>query len=174
MMEFIYKIATNQDEHDQIYQLNYKTFVEEIPQHAQNEQQRLIDRFDDENTYMIAKRNDEVVGMIAVRGTRPFSLDLKLDDLDELLPKEARPCEIRLLSVKENLRKSPVFYKLSELLVSYCLEHGYNMALISGVGNQIPLYKKMGFEEYKRKAISKKVAKKIGINHFLSLKYVKK
>ena len=36
------------------------------------------------------------------------------------------------------------------------------------------LYKKLGFEEYKRKAIPQKVAKKIGINNFLSLKYVKK
>ena len=36
------------------------------------------------------------------------------------------------------------------------------------------LYKKMGFEEYKRKAVPKKVAKKIGINNFLALKYVKK
>jgi ribosomal protein S18 acetylase RimI-like enzyme len=36
------------------------------------------------------------------------------------------------------------------------------------------LYKKMGFEEYKRKAVPQRVAKKIGINHFLALKYVKK
>ncbi|SES46317.1 N-acetyltransferase [Psychrobacillus sp. OK032] len=36
------------------------------------------------------------------------------------------------------------------------------------------LYKKLGFEEYKRKPIAKKIAKKIGINNFLSLKYVKR
>ncbi|MEC0348060.1 GNAT family N-acetyltransferase [Peribacillus frigoritolerans] len=35
------------------------------------------------------------------------------------------------------------------------------------------LYKKLGFEEYKRKPIPEKIAKKIGINNFLSLKYVK-
>lgn len=36
------------------------------------------------------------------------------------------------------------------------------------------LYKKLGFEEYKRKPMPKKVAKKNGINSLVSLKYVKK
>lgn len=36
------------------------------------------------------------------------------------------------------------------------------------------LYKKLGFEEYKRKPVSEKIAKKIGINNFLALKYVKR
>ncbi|MFY0758938.1 GNAT family N-acetyltransferase [Metabacillus dongyingensis] len=36
------------------------------------------------------------------------------------------------------------------------------------------LYKKLGFEEYKRKPIPEKMAKKNGINNLLSLKYVKK
>ncbi len=36
------------------------------------------------------------------------------------------------------------------------------------------LYNKLGFEEYKRKPLPEIRAKKIGINHFLSLKYVKK
>ncbi|MFD1707224.1 GNAT family N-acetyltransferase [Siminovitchia sediminis] len=36
------------------------------------------------------------------------------------------------------------------------------------------LYNKLGFEEYKRKPLPKIRAKKIGINNFLSLKYVKK
>ncbi|MET3696649.1 acetyltransferase (GNAT) family protein [Bacillus oleivorans] len=36
------------------------------------------------------------------------------------------------------------------------------------------LYNKLGFEEYKRKPLPEIRAKKIGINNFLSLKYVKK
>ncbi|MCR2823164.1 GNAT family N-acetyltransferase [Lederbergia panacisoli] len=54
----------------------------------------------------------------------------------------------------------------------------YNNYVIEEVADtNIPamnLYIKLGFEEYKRKAVPQKVAKKIGINHFLSLKYVKK
>jgi hypothetical protein len=46
----IYKIATEAHEFELIYQLNYRTFVEEIPQHAPNPEGYLIDRFHDENT----------------------------------------------------------------------------------------------------------------------------
>lgn len=35
------------------------------------------------------------------------------------------------------------------------------------------LYEKLGFEEYKRKPVPEKIAKKIGVNNFLALKYVK-
>jgi aspartate aminotransferase-like enzyme/GNAT superfamily N-acetyltransferase len=144
----LYKIASEPEEMEQIYQLNYETFVEEIPQHQQNKDKRLIDKFDKENIYIIAKDGDEVVGMITVRANRPFSLDDKLENLDEYLPKQARPCEIRLLSVKKEYRKTRVFYQLVDLLVSYCLEHGYTIALISGTDRQIRLYKRIGFEPF--------------------------
>ncbi|RJS50302.1 hypothetical protein CJ483_23670 [Bacillus sp. PK3_68] len=133
---------------EQIYKLNYETFVEEIPQHQQNQGRRLIDKFDKENTYIIAKDEGVIVGMIAVRANRPFSLDYKIDDLDHYLPKNANPCEVRLLSVKRDYRKSWVFYQLVNLLVSYCLEKQYNMALISGTDRQIRLYKRIGFEPF--------------------------
>ena len=38
----------------------------------------------------------------------------------------------------------------------------------------IRLYEKLGFEEYRRKPVPEKVAKKMGIHYFLSLKYVQK
>ncbi|PFA67715.1 aminotransferase [Bacillus sp. AFS015802] len=140
-----YKIAGDADEFQQIYSLNYQTFVEEIPQHEENDTRKLVDKFDDENTYVIAKAQDEVVGMIAVRSKRPFSLDQKLNDLDGYLPERAIPCEIRLLSVKEAYRSTRVFYQLCDRLVSYCLEMGYTMALISGTVRQLKLYNRIGF-----------------------------
>jgi len=145
---FTYKIASEPEEMEQIYQLNYETFVEEIPQHQQNEDRRLIDKFDQENLYIIAKNKEEVIGMIAVRANRPFSLDQKIANLDDYLPQNANPCEIRLLSVKKQYRKSLVFFQLVNMLVSYCLEKNYNMALISGTDRQIRLYKKIGFEPF--------------------------
>ncbi|MBW3113719.1 MULTISPECIES: aminotransferase class V-fold PLP-dependent enzyme [Bacillaceae] len=143
-----YKIASDPDEFQQIYSLNYQTFVEEIPQHQKNDSRKLKDRFHDENTYVIAKAETEVVGMIAVRSERPFSLDQKLKDLDKYLPQHAVPCEIRLLSVKEEYRSTRVFYQLCECLVSYCLEMGYTTALISGTVRQLKLYKRIGFRPF--------------------------
>lgn len=144
----LYKIAENSDEMEEIYRLNYQTFVEEIPQHEFNENRKLVDRFHDENTYIIAKRNDEVVGMISVKGSRPFSLDQKLENLDAYLPTGAVPCEVRLLSIKEAYRGGRIFYGLCERLIAYCLEQGYSMALISGTTRQTKLYKHLGFQPF--------------------------
>ncbi|WP_404451771.1 aminotransferase class V-fold PLP-dependent enzyme [Virgibacillus necropolis] len=144
----LYKIAEHVNEMEQIYRLNYETFVEEIPQHESNDTRKLIDRFNEENTYIIAKRKDEVVGMISVKGNRPFSLDQKLENLDTHLPEKAVPCEIRLLSIKEAYRGGRIFYGLCEQLVSYCLDKGYSMALISGTIRQTKLYKHLGFQPF--------------------------
>ena len=48
-----FKIATEEWEFEQIHELNYRTFVEEIPQHQPAEQPRLVDKFHEENTYLI-------------------------------------------------------------------------------------------------------------------------
>ena len=61
-----------------------ETFVEEIPQHPPNAERRHVDRFHDENLYLIAVTGDAVVGTIALRGNRPFSLDQKLGNVDAL------------------------------------------------------------------------------------------
>ncbi|MEK3854313.1 GNAT family N-acetyltransferase [Cytobacillus sp. FSL H8-0458] len=144
-MNIICKIAAEHDEFEQIHQLNYQTFVEEIPQHKQNENQHLIDKFHEENTYVIAKAGEEVAGMIAIRAKRPFSLDYKLPNLEEYLPVQGEYCEVRLLSVKKEYRSTRVFYQLCEKLVELCLEKNYTMALISGTVRQLKLYKRIGF-----------------------------
>ena len=51
----IYKIANTAEEYEQIFKLNYETFVEEIPQHEKNETKKLKDMFHDENIYIIEK-----------------------------------------------------------------------------------------------------------------------
>lgn len=140
-----YKVAQTEEEYEQIYQLNYQTFVEEIPQHQKNQQQQLVDRFDDENIYIIAKHQAEVIAMICVRGQRPFSLDEKLSSLDEQLGISGILCEIRLLSIKKEFRQGLVFFRLVSELVAYCLKQGYTVALISGTTKQLRLYKKIGF-----------------------------
>jgi hypothetical protein len=80
------KIATEAWEFEQIHQLNYRTFVEEIPQHAPNPEGRLVDRFHAQNHYVIVLNGRELVGMVAWRHQRPFSLDSKVPNLDAHLP----------------------------------------------------------------------------------------
>lgn len=145
MLPLMFRIATEPEEFEQIFQLNYRTFVEEIPQHQPNTDLRLVDKFHDQNTYIVCLREQRVVGMIAVRSERPFSLDAKLENLDAYLPKGRSVCEVRLLSVDPNYRKGPIFRGLLKELVEYCLAKGYDSAIISGTVRQQRLYRHMGF-----------------------------
>ena len=38
----IYKIANTVEEYEQIFKLNYETFVDEIPQHEKNETKKFV------------------------------------------------------------------------------------------------------------------------------------
>src|SRR5215210_8492606 len=81
-----FKIACEASELEQIHRLNHATLAEEIPQHPRSVDGTLVDRFHDQNTYVVALDGDRVVGMLAVRTDRPFSLDAKVPDLDSYLP----------------------------------------------------------------------------------------
>ena len=85
-MSFTYKIAEFEWEFELIAKLNYETFVEEIEQHPKNKAQVLVDKFHKENTYFICLNEKELIAMIAMRDTRPFSLDYKLQNLDSYFP----------------------------------------------------------------------------------------
>jgi len=140
-----FKIATEDWEFEAIHRLNYKTFVEEIPQHARNPEQRLVDKLHAENTYAICLSGDRLVGMVTGRGNRPFSLDHKVENLDSHLPPGHRVLEVRLLSVEKEFRNGFVFSKLVGLLAQHFKDLGHDMAIISGTTRQQRLYKHLGF-----------------------------
>lgn len=140
-----FKIATEQCEFEQIHRLNYQTFVEEIPQHRPGSDGNLTDKFHDQNAYVICTSQRNLIAMIAIRDKRPFSLDAKLDNLDSLLPKSNSICELRLLSVKKEFRRSRIFYGLLATAAQYCESQGYDLAIMSGLLKQQKLYKHLGF-----------------------------
>ncbi len=139
-----YALATA-DQFDDIHHLNYRAFVEEIPQHPPNVQRKLIDKFHDQNTYVIARCKGETIGMVTIRGQRPFSLDSKLVDLDSYLPKARAICELRLLYVVPEHRRSVVFYGLVQALFTAATEQGYDLAIVSATLREMRLYKHLGF-----------------------------
>ena len=140
-----FKIATEEREFEWIHQLNYRTFVEEIPQHSPSPERRLVDKFHSENTYLIGLCAGQLAGMVAVRARRPFSLDLKLPNLDTYLPAGHAICEVRLLAVERNHRHRFVFQGLVENAWRHAVEKGYTMAIVSGTTRQLKLYRHLGF-----------------------------
>jgi aspartate aminotransferase-like enzyme/GNAT superfamily N-acetyltransferase len=140
-----FKIASEPSEFEQIHSLNYRTFVEEIPQHELNPDRLLVDRFHNENTYYICLDGERLVGMLAVRTKRPFSLDTKLENLDSMLPPGASVCELRLLAVEPEYRKTSLFAQLFRFVASRCIGEGCTLAVASGTLRQTRLYRRMGF-----------------------------
>ena len=142
-----FKQADEPWEFEEIFQLNYASFVEEVPQHPSNDAGLLVDRFHDENTYFICRREQELVGMICVRDRRPFSLDEKLGSLEEYLPQAegARVCEVRLLTVRPDMRRTRVLTGLLTMMARYCQEGGYDYVVMSGRVSQQALYRHIGF-----------------------------
>lgn len=144
---FVFKVAEEPWELEAIHALNYKTFVEEIPQHTPNEEKKLIDKFHPQNTYIICVHSEKniLAGMIAFRNQRPFSLDDKLESLDAFLPSGHSMCEIRLLAVEDEYRYSRITQGLIAHLVEHAIGCGCDLFVISGTVRQIKLYKYLGF-----------------------------
>lgn len=139
-----FKVASEPWEMEAIHRLNHHTFVEEIPQHEGNNEGRLVDKFHDENLYIIALAGQELAGMIALRTQRPFSLDAKLPDLDAHLPAGHTWCEARLLAVEKKFRNTAVMTGLIQHLGSEAVARGCNAAVMSATTRQLKLYRHMG------------------------------
>lgn len=144
-MPYEYKLADQDWEFELISRLNYCTFVEEIPQHRANEEGTLIDAYHKENKYFICLNGRELVGMIAVRDKRPFSLDHKLGNVNNYFPPDSNLIETRLLSVAPGHRFGAVNLNLMVLVADYGLHGGYHAMIISGTTRQSRLYNKLGF-----------------------------
>lgn len=146
MSEYTFKIADQNWEFERIHRLNYETFVEEIPQHKKNPKGILVDKFHDENTYIICTSGKELVGMVAVRDKRPFSLDQKIDNLDEYLPRVSGGiCEVRLLSIRKTSRYKKILKGLISEITGFCKGRNYSLAIISATTRQLRFYEKVGF-----------------------------
>jgi hypothetical protein len=144
----VFKVADEAMEFEQIHRLNYRTFVDEIPQHAPNLERMLVDKFHPENTYLICRQGERVAGMVAVRDKRPFSLDGKLDQLDAYLPPHHSVCEIRLLAIEQDRRSPQVFRGIMLLLARHVEAQGYDLAVMSGTTRQLRLYRGLGFAPF--------------------------
>src|SRR5215212_7210735 len=148
MPSLTFKIAREPRELEQIHTLHYRAFVEEIPQHMPNADQRHVDRFHDENVYAVALDGERVIGSIAIRAHRPFSLDSKLPNLDDYLPPGRNLVEIRLLNIAKEHRSGSVLPGLITMVWDYAMTEEYDCALISATTRQLKLYSHMGFEPF--------------------------
>lgn len=138
-----FALATERDL-DDIRRLNHRTFAEEIPQHARRADGRLVDPFERDTVFILARVATGLVGMLALRTRRPFSIDHKLDRLDDYLPPGRRVCEVRLLAVDPSRRQGIVLRGLLARLLKECDARGFDVAVLSATVRQLRLYQHLG------------------------------
>jgi N-acyl-L-homoserine lactone synthetase len=140
-----FKLADASGEIDQIHRLVYRTFVMEIKQHPDPGDGRLVDKFHHKNRYLVAVRQRQVCGMVAVHDQPPFSVADAIPVsgvLEELVP---RLLEVRLLAVEPGLRHRWLFGGLLWGVYDYAQHLGYRYLAISGLRERQGMYERMGF-----------------------------
>ncbi len=140
-----FRYAESEEDFAAVHELNYRTFVREIPQHHDSGNGLLIDKFHQKNRYLIAEKQGRMVGMLSAHDTPPFSIADRLPDASILNQSGVRPVEIRLLAVEPDERNSPAMAGLVWTLYQDAKLHGYTHFVISGVVEQQALYLHLGF-----------------------------
>lgn len=150
-MEFLalgdcsFRTAQLPEEHEQILRLLHRTFVVEVRQDPDTGTGRLIDKFHDKNTYIVAVHQRRVCGMVAVHHQPPFSAAGGLDDdgaLERLCPKLL---EARRFAVVPAERSGVVFPGLVWAVYEYARRGGYQYIVISGLLERQGMYERLGF-----------------------------
>ena len=140
-----FRYAESDEDFAAVHELNYRTFVREIPQHHDSGNGHLIDKFHEKNRYLIAEKQGRMVGMLSAHDAPPFSIADRLPDASILNQPGVRPVEIRLLAIEPDERNSPVALGLVWALYHDAKHHAYTHFVISGVVEQQALYLHLGF-----------------------------
>ncbi|WP_067837969.1 GNAT family N-acetyltransferase [Amphibacillus sediminis] len=146
--------------------------------------------------FYVAIANGEIAGVVACTDRKSHSVRLNIKELRKHLgffkgsmagvflkkefeaPYESSPSNtgsIEFVGTAQKFRGQGV----ASQTIQHIIENTpYDDYVIDEVADTnipaIRLYEKLGFEEYKRKPIPERIAKKNGINNLLSLKYMKK
>ncbi len=144
--QYLFKRADSDDEFEQIHRLNYRTFVEEVPQYAPSGSGRLVDKFHHKSIYFVALRGGVLAGMVSVHGEPPFSVATRLSDPSILVRAGCRPMKVRLLAVEPRERSGNVLIGLLWMCLEHAREDGYTDVFISGVVDRVEMYRRIGFE----------------------------
>jgi hypothetical protein len=142
---YLFRVASTEAELEQVYRLNHRTFVDEVGQCQATVDGRLVDKFHDKNTYLVALKGGQVVGMVAVHDRPPFSTASRMADPGDLARLGGPFLEIRLLAVRPDARHGMVMPGLFLAIYDHARRREYSHLLISALRQRVGLYEKLGF-----------------------------
>jgi hypothetical protein len=141
-----FKLAETAAERDEINRLFHRTFVIEIPRYiVPPGVDRLVDRFDHKNRYIIAVRDERVRGVMALHDRPPFSVAEILPNpaiLDGLRP---TPLEARMLAIEPSERQGRLLGGLLAMAFEHARSGGHRYVVASGLVARWRMYEHMGF-----------------------------
>lgn len=157
-------IASNEDKKT-IYKIRHNIYARELNQYLLNLSLQLTDELDEENHYIIAKHQNEIIGFISITtpSSKKYSVDKYFSRLvipfifDDFL------YEIRLLTVLKKNRNSNVAVVLMYAAFRWVQSHaGLNIVAICRT-DLIEMYSKAGLKALGLKAQSGKVTYELSV-----------
>ncbi|MDA0667885.1 MAG: GNAT family N-acetyltransferase [Planctomycetota bacterium] len=130
----------------EVRRLLHRTFVSELGQYADGGAGQHADKFEHKNHAYLAWENGVLVGMVAVHGEAPFSVAARLPRETPMQSIADRPLEVRLLCVNPGHRGTHIAFQLMAAVFAHAIANDFHELWISGVEEQLPLYRKLGFE----------------------------
>ncbi len=140
-------LASDSDR-DGIYLLRHAVYAEELHQHAATQNGRLSDSLDAFNEYIIAKIDDELVGLISITppGFGRYSIDKYLDRKDVDVSFDEGLYEMRILTLAKEHRGTRLAAALMYAAGRWAEEKGGTHLVALGRVEVLNLYLKHGFK----------------------------
>src|SRR5260221_9842520 len=138
------------DERDRarIYAIRHQVYAGELKQHPENSAGLLVDRLDEVNVYLVAKRADQIAGFVSI--TPPthlgYSIDKYFPRSDLPLLFDARLFEVRLLTVTAARRGSSVAPLLMHAGLRYAEACGARTPVANGTLEALPMHRRARLE----------------------------
>jgi histidinol-phosphate/aromatic aminotransferase/cobyric acid decarboxylase-like protein/N-acyl-L-homoserine lactone synthetase len=148
-------IATAADR-EEIYRIRHQVYATELGQHQRNAGQRLTDRLDEVNGYIVARRSGRIAGFVAI--TPPtatgYSIDKYFPRADVPVTFDHGLFEVRLLTVVTAARRTPLAALLMFAAFRYCESRGAHTIVAIGRLELLDLYRRTGLRPLGRRAAS--------------------
>ena len=140
------------DTHDRrsIYTSRHRVYTEELGQHPENHEGVLTDRLDEVNTYLVAKRDNTVVGFVAITPPNPhgYSIDKYFSRAETPVVYDDGLYEVRLLTVVESSRHTLLAALLMYGALRYAQSQGARVIVAIGRREVMNLYERAGLQSH--------------------------
>lgn len=144
-MRYTFRAPESDADWDAVRRLNHRTFAEELGQHDQAAERRLVDPMESRSRYVLAAHGDTVVGMVCAHDEPPYSVERRLQDVSILDRMPTPLVEVRLLAIDAGHRNGMVLAGLLGSLMADEVRKAKGTVVISGIAEREAMYARMGF-----------------------------